>query len=113
MRVPVYRRSIEQSGAGRPLLYALLGLVSSLLRLDSILDDGALRRADRLAPARGPAGNDEVLMALLGVIALRRTCGRHLSHLAFGNRGSQREPVEGSVTLSSPRAPQSHRSLLR
>lgn len=113
MRVPAYRRSVDQSQVNRPLLYALLGLVSSFLTLDSILDEGAPLRADSVARARGRSGNDEVLMALLGVIALRRACSRHLSDLAFRNRGSQRQPVEQSVTLSSPRALRTDGSLLR
>ena len=100
MRPPAHMTSVDESQAHRPLLYTLLGLISALSALDALLDEGApdgspSRDAD--APERPASGG--VLAAILGVVALRRACGRHLIRIASRgetNAGTHEVTLEGT-----------------
>jgi hypothetical protein len=111
MRTPLPQRGIEQFDQHDSFLFAVIGLASALSGLDAILGR-RLPGDDGLPPPVGErdpvAAEDPVLHALLGVLALRRACGDHLSRLAPEGRPS------GEDESPAPRtSPQYEGSLLR
>jgi hypothetical protein len=127
--LPHQRRShsLERLDAA---LFAALGLVVVIARLDGLLEKhgrpAASRRnrthATRRHRAPSPAArtpqtdpeDEGILMALLGLIALRRTCGAHLDALRADGRARRTAsaPAEARLTARAPR-PEDSRSLLR
>jgi hypothetical protein len=110
MRTPLPQRGVGQFDQHDSFLFAVIGLASALSGLDAILDrrlpdDGLPQPTGERDPA---AADDQVLNALLGVLALRRACGDHLARLASQDRAS------GEGESPAPRTSrQSHGSLLR
>jgi hypothetical protein len=128
--LPHQRRSdsLERLDAA---LFAALGLVVVIARLDGLLEKHGRPPASRRhrthatrrhrAPwlvARTPqttnSEDEGILMALLGLVALSRTCGAHLDALTADGRARRRAsaPAEARLTGPAPR-PEDSRSLLR
>jgi hypothetical protein len=128
--LPHHRRSdsLERLDAA---LFAALGLVVVIARLDGLLEKHgrppasrrdrthATRRHRAPSPgARTPqttnAEDQGILMALLGLVALSRTCGAHLDALTADGRARRTAsaPAEARLTAPAPR-PEDSRSLLR
>lgn len=105
MRVlPLERRSdpLERLDAA---LFAALGLVSAIAAFDRLLDDHG-RPSARREPSASPE-DEGLLMALVGLVALRRRCGAHLEALTADGRARPRllAPEIASARDPSPASP--------
>ncbi|HTB72453.1 MAG TPA: hypothetical protein VK762_04380 [Polyangiaceae bacterium] len=116
MRVLPHERRTDPLERLDAALFAALGLVSAMAAFDAVLEDHGRPSALR-APTASPA-DEGLLMALVGLVALRRRCGAHLEALmADGRAGTGlRAPAIASgpdasagspVALPSTRSPES------
>jgi hypothetical protein len=69
-------------------LFAALGLVSAIAAFDRLLEDHG-RPSDGRAPSAS-SEDEGLLMALVGLVALRRRCGAHLEALTADGRAGPR-----------------------
>jgi hypothetical protein len=103
MRTSALQRAILRFDGRDPFLFAALGLVSTLSRLDVLLESSANDGPRSKTECPGENGEEHVLMALLGVVALRHACGAHLGTLAPPD--PQAPSGETRVAGSTGRAP--------
>ena len=119
MRVLPHERRTDPLERLDAALFAALGLVSAMAAFDAVLEDHGRPSALRAPPA-SPA-DEGLLMALVGLIALRRRCGAHLEALmADGRAGAGLRPTaiasDPDASAGTPAAlssPGSPGSLLR
>ena len=109
MQPPSFQRSIEHFHQNNSFLFAVLGLVSSLSRLDAILEQHAPPRTPANPPTQArDDGTQELLpLALLGLVSLQGTCGRHAERLA-----ATATPLD-AAGATDPMAPARPSGLLR
>jgi hypothetical protein len=98
VRTRAYDRRVDHVDKRDGFLFASLGLVAALARFDALLDRYAPAksmqppRTRTATPARDDAtdddSRDDVLMVLLGLVALRGHCGVHLSRMACTTSGN-------------------------
>jgi hypothetical protein len=94
-------------------LFAALGLVAVCARLDALLGKhGRPHAVARRTPAAS-AQDEGILMALVGLVALRRTCGSHVDALTADGRGRRTSAAPVPSGASPARGPASSRGLLR
>ena len=113
MRVlPQERRSdsLERLDAA---LFAALGVVAACARLDALLQRSG--RPLAVAPASAPtsAQDEGILLVLVGLVALRRTCGAHLDALTADGRARRMSAAAVSRETFPLDGPESSRGLLR
>jgi hypothetical protein len=97
-------------------LFAALGLVAVIARLDALLQRHGRPQASSVArtPATGAQGDEGILMALVGLVALRRTCRAHLDALTADGRARRKASSPSAAKWTPPAlGPQSSRGLLR
>lgn len=123
MRVLPHERRYDSLERLDAALFAALGLVAVIARLDELLEKHGRppasmgRRGARSPIARTPrtanAKDEGILMALVGIVALRRTCGAHLDALtADGHaRRTGSAPTEARPTAPAPPSENSRRLL--
>ncbi len=114
MRVLPHERRTDPLERLDAALFAALGLVSAMAAFDALLEDHG-RSSVLRAPSVSPA-DEGLLMALVGLVALRRSCRGHLEALMADGRArtglrapaiaSGPDPSAGSPgTLPSPGSP--------
>jgi hypothetical protein len=96
-------------------LFAAIGLVAVCGRLDALLHRYGRPSATRASRAPSPSLEDEsVLLALVGLVALRRACGEHLEALAADGRATRTDATPKDAASTRPAGrPESARSWLR
>ena len=117
MRVLPHERRSDPLERLDAALFAALGLVSAMAAFDALLEDHGRPSALRTPPES--SADEGLLMALVGLVALRRRCGAHFEALradgraGTGLRGpaiaSGRDPSAGSAaspgTVPTPESP--------
>jgi hypothetical protein len=94
-------------------LFAALGLVAVCARLDAWLRTYGRRRAGAPAPAATSAEDEGILLALVGLVALRRTCGAHLVALTADGHARRMSAVPAPTETLPAHGPDGTRGLLR
>lgn len=113
MRVlPLERRrdSLERLDAS---LFAALGVVAVCARLDALLRRHGRPQAVAPAPAAISAQDEGILMALVGIVALRRACGAHVDALTADGHARLVSAVPAPRETPPAHGPESSRGLLR
>ncbi len=118
MRVLPHERRTDPLERLDAALFAALGLVSAMAAFDALLEDHG--QPSTLRAASASSADEGLLMALVGLVALRRRCGAHLDALmADGRAQGLRAPAIASApdpAVAGPGAlptPGSPGSLLR
>jgi hypothetical protein len=97
-------------------LFAALGLVAVCARFDGLLKKHGRKRRTSAARMRSATEtqDEEVLLALVGLVALRRSCGAHLDALIADGQARRMAAAPAEAGATAPvRGPESARSLLR
>lgn len=113
MRVLPHERrsdSLERLDAS---LFAALGVVAVCARLDALLRTYGRPRAGARAPEAISAPDEGILMALLGLVALRRSCGAHVDALTADGHTRRVSTVPAPGEAVPAHGPQSTQGLLR
>lgn len=113
MRVLPHERRSDSLERLDAALFAALGVVAVCARLDALLQRHGRPHAVARASAATSAEDEGILMALVGLVALRRTCGAQVDALTADGHGRRMSAVPVPTETSPIHGPESSRGLLR
>jgi hypothetical protein len=94
-------------------LFAALGVVAVCARLDALVRRHGRPHAVAPASAATSAQDEGILMALVGLVALRRTCSAHVDALTADGHARRMSAVSVPRETFPAHGPGSSRGLLR